>query len=183
AASANSNTTRDRIGPRMNRTQTIYDALVVGSGATGSWAVKDLTEGGLKVLLLEAGRNLDIARDFPTDASTASMGTVQRVWAGILGQHVQVRCGLLSESTKHFFVSDRENPYTTPRKKPFSWIRGRQLGGRLHTWGRHAPRMSKYEFKPASLRGEGMDWPLSYDDVAPHYDRVEGTLGLYGTCD
>jgi len=166
----------------MNRTQTIYDAIVVGSGAAGSWAVKDLTEGGLNVLLLEAGRNIDIARDFPSDASTAGMGTVQRVRSAILGQQIQARGGSFSEGTKHFYVNDRENPYTTPRKRPFLWIRGRQLGGRLQTWARHVPRMSKYEFKPASLRGEGMDWPLSYEDVAPHYDRVERTLGVYGTC-
>lgn len=166
----------------MSGTQTIYDAIVIGSGAAGSWAAKDLTEGGLTVLLLEAGRNLDIARDFPAGASTAGMGTVQRVRATILGQQVQARCGFFSEGTRHFYVNDRENPYTMPRKRPFLWIRGRQLGGRLHTWGRHVPRMSKYEFKPASLRGEGMDWPLSYEDVAPHYDRVERTLGVYGIC-
>jgi choline dehydrogenase-like flavoprotein len=167
----------------MNATSTVYDVIVVGSGAAGSWAVKDLTEGGLRVLLLEAGRDLDVARDFPDAPRTAMMGTLDRVKAGVLGQYVQVRCGLLSESTKHFFVNDRDNPYTTPRGKPFSWIRGRQLGGRLHTWGRHAPRMSNAEFKPASLRGEGVDWPLSYGDVAPHYDRVERALGLLGTPD
>jgi choline dehydrogenase-like flavoprotein len=165
----------------MNGTHTVYDAIVVGSGAAGSWAVKDLTEGGLKVLLLEAGRKVDIASDFPTGVSTTAMGTVQRVKAAILGQYVQARCGLFSEGTKHFYVSDRENPYTTLRKSPFLWVRGRQLGGRLHTWGRHVPRMSKYEFKSASLRGEGIDWPLSYGDLAPHYDRVERTLGVYGT--
>jgi choline dehydrogenase-like flavoprotein len=167
----------------MNGNPTVYDAIVVGSGAAGSWAVKDLTEGGLRVLLLEAGRDLDIARDFPVAPSTAVMGTIERIRAAVLGQHVQVRCGLLSEATKHFFVNDRENPYTTPRDKPFTWIRGRQLGGRLHIWGRHAPRMSNTEFKPAALRAEGVEWPLSYSDVEPHYDRVERTLGLLGTPD
>jgi choline dehydrogenase-like flavoprotein len=167
----------------MNKSQKVYDVIVVGSGAAGSWAVKDLTQAGLEVLLLEAGRKLDLVRDFPPDASNASMGTLQRVWTGMKGQHVQVKCGLLRESTKHFFVDDRENPYTTPWSAPFIWIRGRQLLGRLHTWGRHAPRFSEFEFKAATLRGEGIDWPLSYEDIAPHYERVERALGLYGTND
>ena len=87
---------------------------------------------------------------------------------------------LFSETTKQFFVNDRENPYTTARGNTFLWFRGRQLGGRLHTWYRHAPRMSNYELKAASVRGDGVDWPLSYEDLAPYYDIVERTLGVYG---
>jgi choline dehydrogenase-like flavoprotein len=164
----------------MSSSESTYDAIVVGSGASGSWAVKELTEGGLKVVLLEAGRNLDIARDFPADAEVGGIGIVGRIKSAIEGQQVQARCPLFSETTKQFYVNDRQNPYTTARGKTFLWFRGRQLGGRLHTWARHTPRMSNYELKAASVRGDGVDWPLSYEDLAPYYDIVERTLGVYG---
>jgi choline dehydrogenase-like flavoprotein len=157
-----------------------YDAIVVGSGACGSWAAKELTEGGLKVVLLEAGRGLDNAQDFPVDASVGPNGITGRVKSAIRGQHIQARCSPFSETTKQFYVSDRDNPYTMPRGGTFLWFRGRQLGGRLHTWSRHVPRMSNYELKAASLRGDGVDWPLSYEDLAPYYDIVERTLGVHG---
>jgi len=164
----------------MSRSESTYDAIVVGSGASGSWAVKELTEGGLKVVLLEAGRNLDIAHDFPIEAKPGTSGIVRRLSSAVQGQHIQARCSPFSETTKQFYVNDRENPYTTARGKPFLWFRGRQLGGRLHTWSRHAPRMSNYELKAASVRGDGVDWPLSYEDLAPYYDIVEQTLGVHG---
>ena len=164
----------------MRGSESTYDAIVVGSGASGSWAAKELTEGGLKVVLLEAGRNLDIANDCPVDAEVRGMGIVGRVKSAIQGQHVQVRCGAFSETTKQFYVNDRENPYTTAPGKTFVWIRGRQLGGRLHMWLRHVPRMSNYELKAASVRGDGVDWPLAYEDLVPYYDIVERTLGVYG---
>ncbi|MEE2854718.1 MAG: GMC family oxidoreductase [Actinomycetota bacterium] len=164
----------------MRTSELTYDAIVVGSGASGSWAAKELTEGGLNVVLLEAGRNLDIDGDFPADAELRAMGIAGRVRSAARGQHVQIRCSSFAETTKRFYVSDRENPYTTPGKDKFLWFRGRQLGGRLHTWWRHTPRMSDYEFKAASVRGDGVDWPLSYEDLAPYYDIVERTLGVYG---
>src|SRR5258708_18968740 len=89
---------------QMPRSETTYDAIVVGSGASGSWAVKELTEGGLKVLLLEAGRNLDIARDFPADAEVGGLGIVARGKSAIQGQHVQARCSVFSETTKQCYV-------------------------------------------------------------------------------
>ena len=164
----------------MSRNEPTYDAIVVGSGASGSWAAKELTEGGLKVVLLEAGKDLDVARDFPADAEMGRIGMVGRVRSALQGQQVQARCPSFSETTKQFYVNDRKNPYRTPRGKPFLWIRGRQLGGRLHTWSRHVPRMSNYELKAATIRGDGVDWPLSYEDLAPYYDVVERTLGVYG---
>ena len=164
----------------MSRSEATYDAIVVGSGACGSWAAKELTEGGLNVVLLEAGRDLDIARDFPADAEAGANGIVGRVKSAAAGQHIQARCSPFSETTKQFYVNDRDNPYTTAQGKTFLWFRGRQLGGRLHTWSRHAPRMSNYELKAASVRGDGLDWPLSYEDLAPYYDIVERTLGVHG---
>jgi choline dehydrogenase-like flavoprotein len=164
----------------MPRSEATYDAIVVGSGASGSWAAKELTEGGLDVVLLEAGRYLDIDRDFPADAQVGGMGIAGRVKSAIRGQHVQARCPAFTENTKQFYVNDRENPYTTAQGNTFRWYRGRQLGGRLHTWCRQVYRMSDYELKAASLRGDGVDWPLSYADLAPYYDVVERTLGVYG---
>lgn len=164
----------------MRSSESTYDAIVVGSGAAGSWAVKELAEGGLKVVLLEAGRDLDIARDFPADADVGVMGIAGRIKAAIQGQQVQARCSSFSDTTKKFYVSDRENPYTTARRDKFLWFRGRQLGGRLHTWWRHVPRMSNYELKAATVRGDGLDWPLSYEDLAPYYDIVERTLVVHG---
>src|SRR5258705_8106661 len=104
----------------MSTSESTYDAIVVGYGASGSWAVKQLTEGGLHVALLEAGRNLDIANDFPADGE-GRVGMVGRVKSAIQGQQVQARCPGFSGITKRFYVNDRKNPYTTPRGQTFLW--------------------------------------------------------------
>src|SRR4029077_690365 len=153
----------------MRTSELTYDAVVVGSGASGSWAAKELTESGLDDVRLGAGRHRDTAAAFPADAEVSVMGIAGRVKSAIQGQRVQVRCSSFSETAKQFYVSDRENPYTTAGGDKFLWFRGRQLGGRLHTWWRHAPRMSNYELKAASVRGDGVDWPLSYEDLVPYY--------------
>ena len=155
----------------------IHDAIVVGSGAAGSWAAKELTEGGLAVVLLEAGRALDAQKDFPSWAPRRS-NRAFRLWARIRGQHIQVRCPFFAPHTRHFYVNDREDVYTTPAAKPFVWIRGRQLGGRLHTWARHAPRISSEGFLPSEDAADERRWPISYEELAPHYDKVERTLGV-----
>jgi choline dehydrogenase-like flavoprotein len=164
-----------------------YDAIVVGSGATGSIAVKELTERGLDVLLLEAGREIT-EEDFkppPPQARPRAMGVSlgPRVAAALRGQHVQARRAFFAPQANEFLVNDRENPYSTPRDAYFLWIRGRVLGGRLHTYGRVLLRMSDYDFKGASRDGIGVDWPVSYDDLVPYYERVERFLGLYGHSD
>lgn len=157
----------------------VYDAIVVGSGAAGGWAAKELTEQGLDVLVLEAGRTVTAEQDFPLPPSSRG-SLVSRLGGAFTGQSIQMRCPSYSALTKHFFVNDRENPYLTPRGRPFNWFRGRQVGGRLHTWGRVALRLSDWDFHAASRDGQGVDWPLSYEELAPFYDRVEGFLGLYG---
>ena len=166
---------------------TEFDAIVIGSGAAGGWAAKELTEGGLQVLLLEAGREVDPVADFPQPDKAGHQLVVgnpimTRARAAILGgQPIQARCVAFTKPTKNFFVNDRENPYTTPSQKPFNWFRGRQVGGRLHTWGRIVFRMSDDDFKAASRDGHGADWPIAYDDLSPYYDRVETFLGVNGT--
>lgn len=164
-----------------------FDAIVVGSGAAGGWAAKELTEGGLQVLLLEAGRMIDPVADFPQPERAGHQLVVgnpilTRAKAALIGgQPIQARSIAFTELTKNFFVSDRENPYTTPKKKPFNWFRGRQVGGRLYTWGRIVFRMSDSDFKAASIDGVAVDWPISYTDLEPFYDRVETYLGVNGT--
>lgn len=162
-----------------------YDAIVVGSGASGSFAVKTLAENGLQVLLLEAGPSISIS-DFPEAPLNERGNSIQlrsRGQAQLLGQHVQSRALLYREQTRHLFVNDRDNPYTTPRDKPFLWFRGRQLGGRLHTYGRVLLRWSDYDFKAASRDGQGVDWPIDYAELAPFYDQVEAFLELRGCVD
>ncbi|WP_308196344.1 GMC family oxidoreductase [Paenarthrobacter sp. TYUT067] len=160
-----------------------YDAVVVGSGPAGSTAVKELTERGLEVLLLEAGRDLTEA-DFeplpPSEPKEMSVGLYDRVKAGLMGQHVQARRAMFQPQKSKFLVNDMRNPYTTDGGD-FLWIRGRQLGGRFHAYGRVLLRSSDHEFKAASHDGHGADWPISYKDLAPYYDHVEEYMGVYGT--
>jgi choline dehydrogenase-like flavoprotein len=160
-----------------------FDVLVVGSGAAGSIAVKELTERGLDVLLLEAGRDIT-EDDFvpqPESAPAAmSIGLGGRLRATLAGQPVQSRRAMFKAEGSPFLVNDLQQPYST-RDGDFLWIRGRQLGGRLHSYGRMLLRSSDHDFKAASHDGRGDDWPISYADVAPYYDRVEEFLGIYGT--
>ena len=161
----------------------IYDAIVVGSGVSGGWAAKELTERGLRTVLLEAGRSLDPVADFPPPVERAhsKIQLLSRVRAVLGGQHIQARCMSYSPLTRHLFVSDRQNPYRTAPGKPFNWYRGRQLGGKEHLWGRNALRMSDYEFKAAGYDGFGANWPIGYDELAPWYDKVERFLGVHGS--
>jgi choline dehydrogenase-like flavoprotein len=129
----------------------VYDAIVVGSGAAGGWAAKELTERGLTTLLLEAGPLLDPATDFPPppDSSASKVRILQRARAVLTGQHIQARCMSFSPLTRKLFVSDRENPYVAARGKPFNWYRARQVGGRLHLWGRNALRIADEDLHAA----------------------------------
>lgn len=145
-----------------------YDAIVVGSGATGGWAAKELAESGLRVALIEAGPSLAAAEAPPSGAAR---------------QATQSRCYAYDEATAHLFVDDVDNPYSTPEGEPFEWIRSRLVGGRMHLWGRTCLRMSDRELKAAAYDGASADWPLSYADLAPYYDRVERFLRVCGTAE
>lgn len=159
-----------------------HDAIVVGAGAAGSWAAKQLCEAGLDVLLLEAGRAVEPASDYPRPAP-APAALRSRLRALLGDQRVQMRCAAFDQRSRRFFVSDRENPYTAPADAPFNWFRGRQVGGRLHLWARVIPRLSDYELRAADYDGYGLSWPLGYAELAPYYDRVEEFLGAYGSAD
>ncbi|MCP9820359.1 GMC family oxidoreductase [Synechococcus sp. Cruz-9H2] len=156
-----------------------YDVIVVGSGATGGWAAKQLTEQGLSVLLLEAGRILDPELDYP-HRPPPERRILSRL-GNIFNQPVQMRCGIYNGRNHRFFVNDRKNPYSTPFRRPFNWFRGQQVGGRLHLWSRLAFRLSDLELKPCSHDGYGVDWPLAYTDLEPYYNHVEAFLGLDGS--
>jgi len=161
----------------------IFDAIVVGSGASGGWVAKELTEKGLVVLMLEAGPPRLPTRDF-----TEHVWPYQLKFRGFKDtqallekQPVQRLCYACDEYSHQFFVNDREHPYTTPPDKPFMWIRGRQVGGKTFCWARESYRYSDYEFKAASRDGHEEDWPFSYRDLEPYYDQVENFIGVSGS--
>ena len=112
--------------------------------------------------MLEAGRALDPKDDFPDSdrAGGSRVSILSRVIAILRGQHVQARCMSFTPLTKHLFVNDWQNPYSTPPGGHFNWFRSRQVGGRLHLWGRNALRLSDQEFKAAEQDGFGDSWPI-----------------------
>lgn len=165
--------------------QPIHDAVVVGSGASGGWAAKVLTEGGMRVLMLEAGPHRVPNRDFTEHVKSyevpfRGLGDRRKLAAD---QPVQSLCYACDEYSSHFFVNDRENPYTTAQGKPFTWIRGRQVGGKTYCWARESYRFSDHEFRAASRDGFGLDWPFDYAEIAPYYDKVESFIGVSGNRD
>jgi choline dehydrogenase-like flavoprotein len=162
----------------------IYDAIVVGSGATGGWAAKELAENGMRVLVLEAGRKLDPDKDFREHTWPYELkyrGNIPQTTLYRERQPIQSKCYACDEYGHHFFVDDVDNPYTTPQGKPFDWIRGRHVGGRSLMWARQSYRLSDYELKAASRDGYGEDWPVSYSDLAPYYDKVDDFVGISGS--
>src|SRR5262245_6689867 len=167
----------------QNSRRTIYDAIVVGSGATGGWAAKVLTEKGMKVLVLEAGRQIDPEKDYRmmTWPYELKYRGLQPGSYYAPRQPIQSRCYACNEYGAHLFVDDIDNPYTTPEGKPFWWIRGRQVGGRSLTWGRQSYRLSDFDFKAASRDGYEKDWPISSEDLEPYYAQVEDFAGISGS--
>ena len=161
----------------------IYDALVVGSGASGGWVAKELTENGMDVLMLEAGPPIIPSRDFtehawPYQLRYRGFGNQKEM---LVNQPVQRLCYACDEYSYQFFVDDREHPYTFPPDKPFMWIRGRQVGGKTFCWARESYRYSDYEFRAASRDGYEENWPFSYAELEPFYDKVEQYIGVSGS--
>lgn len=159
-----------------------YDAIVIGSGMTGGWAAKELTEKGLKTLVLEAGRPITPDQDYVEHVPVwempfRGMGDRKRMRED---QPIQSTCYACDEWSAKFFVSDKENPYVTAPDKPFRWIRGRQVGGRSILWGRQCYRWSDLDFEANAREGIAIDWPIRYGDIAPWYDYVEEFIGISG---
>ncbi len=159
--------------------QEVFDAVIVGSGATGGWAAKHLTEAGMKVALLEAGPKITPA-DFTEHVQPYDLKYRGLSPEILRDRPIQGLCYACRESNHQWFVNDRENPYTWDQGKPFHWIRQRVLGGRSLSWGRQSYRMGDIDFKAASRDGFGDDWPISYADLAPYYEKVEDFIGISG---
>ena len=165
----------------MSSRQTIYDAVVVGAGASGGWAAKRLTEAGLTIALVDAGRphtSSDFREHVPgfqLPFRSMAPAVLRRTRAR------QSECYACTEHNYDWFADDRAEPYTTPDDKPFSWQgRMRITGGRTNVWARQCYRFSDLDLKAASFDGFGEDWPLAYDELAAYYDLVEDYVGVSG---
>jgi choline dehydrogenase-like flavoprotein len=164
----------------MNLQAKTFDAIVVGTGISGGWAAKELSEKGLKVLLLDRGRDVKHGIDYPT--------MLKNPWqlplAGQLSLEelklypVQSRTGWVHQGNKHWWVKDTEHPYN--EIKPFDWIRGYHVGGRSLLWGKQTYRLSEMDFEANAKDGIAIDWPIRYADLAPWYDYVETYIGVSG---
>ena len=158
-----------------------YDAIVVGSGISGGWAAKELTEKGLRVLLLERGRNVEHVKDYVN----ATKGPWQYPHRGGRTRAMEElypvlkRDYPLNEKNLAFWVNEKESPYTEVKR--FDWYRGYQVGGRSLLWGRQSYRWSDFDFEGNARDGIAIDWPIRYKDVAPWYDYVEKHAGIAGS--
>ncbi|HKS90574.1 MAG TPA: hypothetical protein VJQ83_01500, partial [Tepidiformaceae bacterium] len=158
-----------------------FEALVVGSGASGGWAAKRLSEAGLKVALVDCGRP-QVDANFTEHKPQFELKYRDHAPEVIKKTRpVQKDCYACMEYNYDWFANDLDEPYTTPKDMPFSWQgRLRVTGGRTNVWGRQSYRLSDLDFKAASHDGYGEDWPLSYKDLAPYYDIVEEYVGITG---
>ncbi|GGB21223.1 GMC oxidoreductase [Puia dinghuensis] len=160
-----------------------YDAIVIGSGISGGWAAKELCEQGLKTLVLERGRNVVHNKDYPT----ALMAPWEFPHRKEMPRKFVEENPLITtaagfgEDTAHFFIRDKDHPYV--QEKPFDWIRGYQVGGKSLIWGRACPRWSPYEFTNPARFGYGIEWPITYEEIAPWYSHVESFSGICGNRD
>jgi choline dehydrogenase-like flavoprotein len=162
-------------------TERTYDAIVVGSGISGGWAAKELTEKGLRTLVLERGRDVKHP-DYPTAMMESWQfgGRNKLSRADLAKQEKQNRTGYTTHpASAHWFVNDLENPYSEIQR--FDWMRGYHVGGRSLLWGRQSYRFSDLDFEANARDGVAVDWPIRYRDLAPWYDYVERYAGISGS--
>jgi choline dehydrogenase-like flavoprotein len=158
-----------------------FDAIVVGSGISGGWAAKELTEKGLRVLLLERGKNVEHIKDYVN----ARKGPWEyphrggRTRAMEEAYPVLKRDYPLNEMNLDWWASDQDSPYTEIKR--FDWFRGYHVGGRSLMWGRQSYRWSDFDFEANAKDGIAVDWPIRYADLAPWYDHVERHAGINGS--
>ena len=158
-----------------------YDAIVVGSGISGGWAAKELTEKGLRVLLLERGPNVEHIKDYKS--ATLPPWEVPhrgRRTQDLLDKHPTLqRDYVLNELNLDWWAHESDSPYV--EEKPFNWFRGYQVGGRSLLWGRQSYRWSEMDFEANAKDGIAVDWPIRYKDIAPWYSYVEKFIGVSGS--
>ncbi|MEP7321417.1 MAG: GMC family oxidoreductase [Saprospiraceae bacterium] len=160
------------------KAENTYDAIVVGSGISGGWAAKELTEKGLKVLVLERGRMVKHG-EYPTAALAPwQLPNGNRLTQEELKIYEKQNRTGVTQATKHWWVKDTESPYTEIKR--FDWIRGYHVGGRSIMWGRHSYRHSDIDFTANAKDGHGTDWPIRYKDIAPWYSYAEKFIGVSG---
>jgi choline dehydrogenase-like flavoprotein len=159
----------------------VFDAIVVGSGASGGWAAKRMSEAGMKVALVCAGRPLADG-DYREHVQPYELKYMARANHLIRkSRPVQKDCYACTEFNESWFANDIDEPYTTPEGRPFSWQgRMRVTGGRTNVWGRHSYRFSQQDLKGYSFDGAGVDWPLDYKDLVKYYEIVEDYVGISG---
>lgn len=161
----------------------VYDAIVIGSGISGGWAAKELTQKGLKTIMLERGRNVEHVKDYP--AATKHPwdfphrgGRTQQM---IEDYPVLSRDYPLNEKNLDFWVNEKESPYVEVKR--FDWYRGYHVGGRSLMWGRQSYRLGDMDFEANLKDGHGVDWPIRYKDIAPWYSYAEKWAGISGNRD
>jgi choline dehydrogenase-like flavoprotein len=162
---------------------TEFDAIVVGSGISGGWAAKELCEKGLKVIMLERGKNVEHVKDYVN----AMKGPWEFRYRGSRSRQMEEdypvlkRDYPLNERNLDWWASDKDCPYTEIKR--FDWFRGYQVGGRSLLWGRQSYRLSDFDFEANLRDGIAVDWPVRYKDIAPWYDYVERFAGISGNRD
>ncbi|MCO5277043.1 MAG: GMC family oxidoreductase [Saprospiraceae bacterium] len=159
----------------------VYDAIVIGSGIAGGWAAKELAEKGLKVLMLERGRNIEHVKDYVNANKDPWMFEYrgQRTREMIETHPVLKRDYPLNEKVLDMWCNDLESPYIEDKR--FDWYRGYHLGGRSLLWGRQSYRWNKWDYEANAKEGIAVDWPIRYDDLAPWYSYVEKFAGIQGS--
>ena len=157
-----------------------FDAVVVGSGVSGGWAAKELTEKGLRTLVLERGQPLEHG-SYPNEhkPNWAYPFRNRRITPDLApSQRVQARLPWMEEAALPLYQDDTEHPYV--EQAPFTWMQGRTVGGKSLLWGRHCYRWSDLDFEANLRDGHGVDWPIRYADIAPWYSYVERFAGVSG---
>jgi choline dehydrogenase-like flavoprotein len=159
----------------------VYDAIVIGSGISGGWAAKELTEKGLKTIMLERGMDIKHIKDY-TEATKESWDYPhrgERTQEMIKNYPVLERDYPLNERNLSWWASDKDSPYTEVKR--FDWFRGYHVGGRSLLWGRQTYRWSDLYFEENARDGVGVDWPVRYKDIEPWYEYVEKFAGVSGS--
>ncbi|MBL7743809.1 MAG: GMC family oxidoreductase [Chitinophagaceae bacterium] len=159
----------------------VYEAIVIGSGISGGWAAKELTEKGLKTLMLERGRNIEHVKDYVNAGKDIweFPHRGKRTQQMIKEHPVLKRDYPLDETVYGMWVNDMESPYSEVKR--FDWYRGYHVGGRSLLWGRQSYRFNKWDFEANAKEGVGVDWPIRYEDIAPWYSYAEKFAGIQGS--